>query len=196
MEKESYQKELFEFKPPKKQRAGFGQLFQKTDFSIMLTAEKIVFIGIGIIMLFVISFALGVERGKSLSGKVYQAEPIKQAVVPQVQPTVPTAIKPQDKTIAPSTNVTPVRTKQAVAVPKTVIEDKNKPYTIVAAAFSRQDFALSEVNRLKKAGIEAFVYYSDPYYLACVGAFANKDSALKSIGKIRQMHRDAYIRLK
>lgn len=206
MENERYQKELFEFEAPKKQKSRFGQLFQKTDFIITLTAEKLVFIGIAIIMLFVVSFALGVEKGKSVSRQDISVESKEavsvkapaQTAVAQVQARALPTVNAQNKTTIAKTNITP-KDKMASAVEPQkmqVLADKNKPYTIVAATFKRQDFAASEVSRLKKAGMEAFVYYSEPYYLACIGSFVSKDSALKSLGKARQMHRDAYVRLK
>jgi len=181
MENERYQKELFEFEEPKKQKNRFGQLLQPTNFALTLTAEKIVFLIIGMIMLGVVFFALGVEKGKSLVDKapetvvktdmqVVQQEPVKVQAV-QAKPASPEA---------PKTNITP----------------KDKPYTIVAAAFSRKDFASKEAGRLKSSGLESFVIFSDPYYLACVGSFANKESASKLLGKVKQVHRDAYIRLK
>ena len=65
MENEKYQKELFEFEAPKKAAARFGDIFQRADFVITLTPEKMVFAAIGIIMLMVVFFALGVEKGKA-----------------------------------------------------------------------------------------------------------------------------------
>lgn len=195
MENEKYQKELFdEFKQPKRQKHGFGRFFQKADFAINLSAEKLVFILIGVLMLAVVSFALGVEKGKS------------QAAISQgtVSTTVPQPISQNKDTVTPTnivaknkTLAAPVSAKMAADNPKIqYVADKSKPYTIVAAAFSREEFASKEVSRLKANGLEAFVYYGEPYYLACVGAFANKDSAQKVLVKVRQMHRDAYVRLR
>lgn len=192
MENERYQKELFEFEEPKKQKNRFGQLLQTPNFAVTLTAEKIVFLVIGIIMLGVIFFALGVEKGKSLVAKT----PVPVVKTPAVQETV---VQTQPKQVllktasVPSTNIT---TRDGIKVPVQTQPDKGKPYTIVAAAFLRQDFASKEAGRLKASGLESFVYFSDPYYLACVGSFASKENASKLLGRVRQMHRDAYIRLR
>ncbi len=190
MENERYQKELFEFEQAKRQKPKFGAIFQRTDFAITLTAEKIVFIIIGIIMLMVVFFALGVEKGKSFV--------TTHSSAPQASYSAPSVTTAQIKTLSPPTNITPksgtlVEPKKAQVLQPDV---KDNPYTIVAAAFSRQDFASKEASRLKANGLGAFVYYSEPYYLTCVGSFASKDSALKSLSKVRQMHRDAYIRLR
>ena len=195
MENEKIQKELFEFEAPKKiSRPRFGSFLQKSDFGIKLTAEKLVFISIGIIMLMVVFFALGVEKGKSLAALeiVPSVAPIQEATV-KVQSKAVAAPITQVKAVQTVTNITP---KDKNTQPAQVQQPKDKSYTIVAAAFSHQDTASREVAILKKGSLDAFVYYSEPYYLACVGSFANKDSAQKVLSRVRQMHRDAYVRLR
>ena len=199
METEKYQKELFEFEPPKKAGAGFGSIFPRTGFAITLTPEKMVFAAIGIIMLMVVFFALGVEKGriaaytefaatKTIAGNIVAAPAI--SVKPAQAPIAVTKKTPA------ATNITPKINQPAAAVKAEAVFDKAKPYMVVAAAFSREDFALKEVGKLKTAGLEAFIYYGEPYYLACVGSFQSKDGAQKILNKVRQMHRDAYVRLR
>ena len=205
MENEKYQKELFEFESPKKPASRFGNIFPRNDFAIILTPEKMVFIAIGVIMLMVVFFALGVEKGKSsaydnLAAAKTTAKEI--AAVPAI-PASPVRA-PIVVTKSPvATNITPkvvvpiaVVKTQATAVKTQAAFDKTKPYMVVAGAFSRKDIALKEVDKLKAAGLEAFVYYGEPYYLACVGSFQSRDSAGKILNKVRQMHRDAYVRLR
>jgi cell division septation protein DedD len=189
MEDDNLQKELFEFKTTKKAvRPGFGSLLQKTNFCLTLTGEKIVFLSIGIIMLMVIFFALGVEKGKSLAiKKDVQVTPIQVSANVAAQPIL------QNKAETVPTNITS-KDKMA-ALPQELLA-KDKPYMIVAAAFSRQESSSREVSLLKSSGLDAFVYKSEPYYLACVGSFASKGAALKLLGRVRQIHRDAYVRLK
>jgi len=156
-----------------------------------LSPEKIVFISIGIIMLMVLFFALGVEKGKSIAARI---PVVKATSVAAVQPaisqsTVKMATANTAQTKAPLTP-TSITSKNSAEF------DNTKPYTVVAGAFSRQDFAAQEVNKLKSSGLEAFVYYAQPYYLACIGSFANKDSAKEVLSRVRQMRRDAYVRLR
>lgn len=181
MEKDSTQKELFEFKAPQKQPNRFGQLFQNTGFAVSLSAEKLVFVLIGIIMLLVLAFALGVEKGKRVSGR--NTEIPAQSSAQHTSPNAPVQKAAQVKTVQD-----PVRAQN--------LADKNKPYLIVAAAFLKEASAAKEVSRLKGSGLEAFVYYSEPYYLVCVGSFANKDSAQKTLNRVRQLYSDAYVRLR
>lgn len=181
METEKYQKELFEFESPKKPAVRFDNIFPRTDSAITLTPEKLVFTAIGMIMLLVVFFALGVEKGKSSAIDKLAAEKMKGS---------------EDVIAVPAVSVKPVQAPPPAAVKVKAAFDKTKPYMVVAAAFSREDFALKEVGKLKTAGFEAFVYYGEPYYLACVGSFQNKGSAGKILNKVRRMHKDAYVRLR
>jgi cell division septation protein DedD len=186
MEKDGLQKELFEFESPKKAAARFGTIFTRPDFAIILTPEKMVFTAIGVIMLMVIFFALGVEKGRSAA----EVSPAPAISVSSVRVPVVAA-----KSIA-ATNITPKVNPPALSVKAPAVFDKTKPYMVVAGAFSKQDLALKEVGKLKTAGLEAYVYYGEPYYLACVGSFQNKDAAGKILNKVRHMHKDAYVRLR
>ena len=206
MEKDNIQKELFEFEAPAQRSRRFSQLFRKADFGINLSAERLVFASIGIVMLLVVSFALGVERGKAVSADRARPKVVTTglpALQPQVIASVPVKQAVQVKAVNTATDTAPkdkaqpsVLKKAQVLTQSKAADDKGKPYMIIAVAFSRESFAASEVSRMKANGIEAFVYHSEPYYLVCVGAFANKDAAQKTLSRVRQLHRDAYVRLK
>lgn len=195
MENDKLQKELFEFEAPKKvRRPRLGQFLQRSDFAFTLTAEKLVFLTIGITMLVVVFFALGVEKGKSLAVK--NAIPQVSTQMPVVQAKAQSGLAQVPKVAAVNTNITPKEKNTVPVAGDSQAKPDDKPYTIVAAAFLRQDFASKEAGTLKGSGLDAFVIKGDQYYLACVGSFANKDSAQKILSKVRQVHRDAYIKLK
>ena len=198
METEKYQKELFEFESPKRAAARFGGVFPRTDFAIILTPEKMVFAAIGVIMLMVIFFALGVEKGRSAAHAKLRATKttIRNAIK---APETPAKLAPVPITITrgiASTNITLRVNPAAMAAKAPDAFDKTRPYMIVTAAFSREGFALKEVGKLKAAGLDAFVYYGEPYYLSCIGSFQSKAAAQKILNKVKQMHRDAYVRLR
>ncbi|MDP3791925.1 MAG: SPOR domain-containing protein [Candidatus Omnitrophota bacterium] len=188
MEKDNIQKELFEFDAPRRQPNRFGRFFQRTDFAVSLSAERLIFVSIGVIMLLVVSFALGVERGKASAAKTVRISPAIAQAVPAQRPAAAVTIQQ------------PVQAKTAVKAPVKAVAVKpaqnTMPYTIVVAAFSKEATAVKEVGRIKISGLEAFVYNSEPYYLVCVGSFANKENAQRTLNKVKQMHRDAYVRLK
>ena len=72
MDDEKYQKELFQFEKPKRLFPRLAKILPKADFEgrvlITFTLERIVFISIGILMIMVLTYALGVERGRRFSG--------------------------------------------------------------------------------------------------------------------------------
>ncbi|OGW77579.1 MAG: hypothetical protein A3I73_05245 [Omnitrophica bacterium RIFCSPLOWO2_02_FULL_45_16] len=213
MENDRSQKELFEFEAPKKVlRPRFSQFFQKTDFGVTLTVEKLVFVSIGIIMLMVVFFAIGVEKGKSLPARNAMPLVPAQTVTIQVPTKAVAALVPRARDVTIVKNIAPqnrnavslLQKNTSTAPANTAVEARNtqvpqpidRPYTIVAAAFLRQDLASKKAAILKRNSLDAFVYYSEPYYLACVGSFSNKNSAQKVLSKVRQLHHDAYVMLR
>lgn len=179
MEEERLQKELFPYETPKKRFSGFAGIFRKAGidgsvFAITLKIDKLVFISIAIIMLMVVVYALGVERGRSVAPKP-SAAPIQQAVPVKAAP----ELKP-----APVT--------QTAAVVKEAL----RPYTIAVASLSKKENALSEAAKMKANGFDSFVIYSQPYYVVCVGAFADKTSnaSQKELVKVKRFSRDAYFK--
>lgn len=171
MEDEKYQKELFEFEKPKRLFPRFGRIFTRANFAVTLTMEKIVFISIGLIMLMVIIYALGVERGKTFSKSI-------TAVIS----------KPPVAKIAPSLPATQTQ----------LVQDVSKPYTIAAVTLTRKETAVTEANRLKKEGLDSFVVESGPYFLVCVGAYPDKDSvqSKKALSGVKRFYKDAYFKLR
>lgn len=181
MEEDRYQKELFEFEKQKKPFPRFGRIFLKSNFGLTFSMEKLVFISIGLIMLMVIIYALGVERGKSLrpqaivQNRVVSQAPLEPKPIQQVH-AIPAPTPPTTKTQPP--------------------KEQDKPYTIVAVTFLRKDTALAEVNRLKKEGFESFIAESDSYFLVCVGAYDDKEGAKPMLSKVKKIYKDAYLKLR
>lgn len=178
------QKEFFEFEKSKKPAPRFGsRIFTKTNVAVALSLEKLVFISIGLIMLMVIIYALGIEKGRS--SRVWSAKPVIEAKV--IKPVI------EDKVAAESkAEISPIKAQAIQAQPA------DKPYTIVAAAFAKKDSCLVETGRLTKKGFDAFILESDPYFLACVGTYPDKDSvqSKKALAKVRQIYKDAYFKLR
>jgi len=183
---EQDQKELFEFEKPKKAFPGLRRIlrFPSNTMGITLSMERVIFISIGILMIMVILYALGVEKGKS------QARP--PAII--VQKALPiTAPKPRGA-LPPKIIQAPVPVRgQAV---EAALPAAARPYTIIAGAFSGKAGAQAEVDRLRKEGLDTFSIQSDPYFLVCVGTYATREGAQKALPIVRQKHKDAYIKLK
>ena len=185
MEEERLQKELFPFESPKKRFSGFAGIFRKAGidgsvFAITLKIDKLVFISIAIIMLMVIVYALGVERGRSVMVK------------PKPAPSVPSYAAP----LKASPEIKPQQPANVVTV--AAVKEVVKPYTIAVASMSKKDTALVEAARMKSNGFDSFVIFSQPYYVVCVGAFADKTSSAsqKELARVKRFCRDAYFKQK
>ena len=214
MDEEKYQKELFEFEKPKRLFPKLSDFFPKADFErnviFTLTLDRVVFIAIGIIMVMVAVYALGVETGKFRAIQITQATAVApdttqnapaQAVkvvpiqgVKQAQPGGRPAISAAPNTKVQARAVPVIKAQPAAAAASIAA----KPYTIVAAAFSRKDTAAQEVNKLKGQGFGASLVQSDPYFLACVGAYADKASAVSQddLKKVKRLYKDAYFKMR
>lgn len=200
MDEEKYQKELFEFEKPKRFFPKLSDFFPKADFErnvvLTLTLDRAVFITIGIIMIMVVVYALGIEAGKS---RVAEGAIPAVVVAPQaakiVTPQTAKIVTPQPvKVTAPAQPVA----KAPVPAPM-VAPNANKPYyTIVAATFSSKDIAMQEIAKLNKQGYNATLVQSDRYFQVCIGAYADKTGALsqKDLKKVKRLYKDAYIKLK
>ena len=186
MDEEKYQKELFEFEKPKRFFPKLSNFFPKADFErnvvFTLTLDRVVFIAIGILMIIVVVYALGVEAGKTKTPEVVQA-----ATAPAV---------PQSAVREP--------VKVPVAIPAQVVTQKQpvrmpapaKPYTILVATFTRKDNAVQEIEKLKNQGIAATLIQSGSYFQVNVGAYASKADAQgqKDLARIKRLYKDAYLK--
>lgn len=202
MEEERYQKELFEFDDrPKRPLSKLSGILPKPDFegkiAITLTLEKIVFVSIGIVMVMIIVFALGVESGKrrqAVSQPVIKQQPQVKTLQATAGPksflnTAPAAQDPKQVTAAKAA-ASPVRIEGA--------PDSTRPYSIVAATFAKKETAQSTAAFLKKEGLNAFVAYSQPYYRVCVGAYAQMQGpdVQRDMTRVKRFYKDAFVRLR
>ena len=188
------QKELFEFKDEKRPFAGIGRIFPKDAIGITLSLERMIFISIGLVLAMVLVYAIGVERGKSISVKAPSAPAIQQEPKPLAVSRKPlasgAAVKPAERPRAPVS--LPPRPK----VLTSAVHAADKPYTIVAATFSRNDTASAAVKALGADGFDAYLYQSDPYFQVCVGAFSDRAAGQATLNRIKQRYKDAYFKLR
>ena len=228
MEEEKYQKELFEFEKPKRFFPKLSAFFPKGDFErnviLTLTLDRAVFIAIGIIMVMVAVYALGVESGKIRTAQSTQpgAPVAVQAtkVLPAVQIAPAVSARPgrqvqparaavpdlqvagsqfQSTSTAVRGQTVALNTAAANSIKKnTPVAAISKPYTIVAATFTSKETALQEIAKLKKLGFDAAIIQSGRYFQACAGSYADKAGAQgqKDLKKLKRLYKDAYIRLR
>lgn len=162
-----------------------------------LTAENSIVFFIIFVMICVLSFSVGVERGKQFS------QPVKVQNIPleKVEPTASAGVsipgKPVMLTGQAVKNTGPVTVEQPkdqvieIPLPATASDGS---YTIQVASFKSEGSAKREADRLKKIGYEIYVLPKSGFSLVCVGKFGQKDEANRISTKLKNQYKDCLVR--
>ena len=174
------QGELFsEFQTAKIKGTGrsFGKdmvFAKKVVFS--LSYENIILLFIGSIMLLVIFFSLGVEKGKRST--------IAQAGGEKAENVISEAPQKEEPKIAKNSEITE----------KKVIDIPQKLYTIQVSAFRKEGKAEKEIARLKNNGYDTFVMPSEGWLQVCVGRYASREESEKDFAALKKNYPSCYFR--
>ena len=189
-----WQPELFrEFEPPAKPPWWAKYWRPPQRFVVLRLAHEDLILGvIGALMVVIVGFCLGVERGKQLVVARADSSP---AAVPAIAspapllaaPTVPvTPVIPAPRLIPPSASQAPTRTRVADAS-----EDR---YVVQVASFADRAEAEASRARLAKQGVGASVAAKGRYYVLFAGGFSTYAQATEAAGHLRDSYRDCFIR--
>ncbi|NQT07091.1 MAG: SPOR domain-containing protein [Candidatus Omnitrophica bacterium] len=183
MENGTTQQELFgEFKhPAKRRRRQANTILPKNYVLFNITYEQIIFTSIAVIMLMVLLFSLGVERGKRLDAVVLQQQdtfPQAVEIVAAKEPAVEEAVEVVEKK--------EVLPKAPNGVPAL--------YTVQVIAYRSKKLAQKELVRLSKKGFTPFIIVGGGYYQICIGEYKDKETAKKDFGELKKTYRDSFIR--
>ncbi|MDP2938883.1 MAG: SPOR domain-containing protein [Candidatus Omnitrophota bacterium] len=150
-------------------------------FSVNLTLDNIVLIAICCLMLIVLSFSLGVEKGRRHYRKQSGFDsPVKLPATEKNAVFKPTA--------AEIKNI-PIEKKQLEKSLSLV-----KRYTIQVATFEKQFSVQSEARELKKMGYEILIIPSGKYSQICVGRFPTRKEAEDFKRNLQKKYDDCYVR--
>ena len=162
---------------------------------LTLSTDNIIIVSIIALMTIVLSYSLGVERGKTMVGvskKETRVEPVavKKKVVPAVtsgKPSFPQPLEIKQKGISLQQSIQP----QIVGkTPEQIIKDF---YTIQVASFKSENYANKEAMALKQKGFEIFVVAKGSYSIVCVGKFQQEHEAKSFSRKLRTQYKDCLI---
>ena len=186
MQNDNAQKELFEFEKPKKIFPRFRGIFPgpnlENSFSVTMTLDKLIFVAIAMIMLLVVVYALGVERGKAV-----RARPVKPAPAAAVTAVMEPQVRVEKEALGAAPSIEPKKPVSA-AFPVAGY------YTVVAGAFTGRAMAEKEAAAISGRGFDAFVSESGRYYIVCIGRFAGNGAARPILDEVKKMRKDAYIK--
>jgi hypothetical protein len=192
----SYQLELFTpganagVLKPRSQNKAFLARFRAYDKAILMI--------IGIVVISIVSFSLGVEKGKQISmrksnaafdvalvEKLPRAPLIRQQPAVKVQaPVVQVAVKPA--TVAVTGN------KSVVTAPS--VQATIGSYAIQVASYKTKSAALRESEALKKQGFVTTLLTKGDYIVLCVGNFNSKEKAQTMLPQLVKRYQGCMIR--
>ena len=159
--------------------------------AINLSYENAVLLFIAFIMLAVVIFSLGVEKGKRAAAKVTAAA--KETPAAPVAE-APARIKEAEK-ITPGAPEKAEKTENKKPAPPPAKEEAaDRPYTIQIVALKDKAAAEREMARLKKEGYDAFIIPSDKWIQICVGRYANKKDSEKDFKELKNKYPSCYFR--
>jgi hypothetical protein len=149
--------------------------------------EKAILIIIGFLITGVISFSLGVEKGKRLTQlkdnsrfdtaakTEAPAKPIaKQAVIPERQ-----------------MQQAPINKEEAITQPQPT---EKESFTIQLASYKTKSYAQKEAESLKKKGLSPLVLSKGNYIVLCVGSFSNRQAAQPLLTELKKKYQDCRVR--
>ena len=136
--------------------------------------EKSILIMMALVVTGVISFSLGVEKGKHISmlGSTQRMD-VAQVKIPQEAPA----------------KITPA---QQPAQP--VQEVPREGYVIQLASYKTRVTAQKEAESLKKRGLSPLVLSKGSYAVLYVAGFPNREKAKLALGELKKRFKDCYVR--
>jgi len=186
MEDSTQQLELFSGSERTAQTSGLNR---NTLLGYCRGYEKIILITIGFIISAVVSFSLGVEKGKLI------------ALAPSAPKSEVTANIRTDTQKIETANTLPA---QAISVSLSTGQAKTtslaqgigklQNYTIQLASYQSKNLAQKEAGVLKKKGLAPLVLSKGNYNILCVGSFNSKETAKPLLSQLRKRYQDSFIR--
>ena len=157
----------------------------RSFFNNIKNYEKIIMVGIGFIIIGIISFTSGVEKGKKMASarndphpNIALSEPSNrnQPILKKYDADKPFTAASQPMAIAPQ--------KAAGA----------KNFTVQVATYRSQTFAQKEAGSLKNKGLLPLLLSKGGFTILCVGKFADKENARPLLSQLKNRYPDCRIR--
>ncbi|MEK6714471.1 MAG: SPOR domain-containing protein [Candidatus Omnitrophota bacterium] len=136
-------------------------------FEKLAVYEKNIILVVCFMVIFIIAYALGIEKGKHVNLTE------NRNILPQV-PVSSVTIAPQ-----PAVKTTPAR---------------QDAYTVQVASFKNRSLAEKEKLSLEKRGIQAYLLSKNQFVIVCVGSFKNEGTAQLSLKQLKRIYGDCLIR--
>ncbi|MDD5166419.1 MAG: SPOR domain-containing protein [Candidatus Omnitrophica bacterium] len=192
MENENHsQLELFS------QSGGYGSIKAQGQrysfFGQIRNYEKKILLVIAFVITAIISFSLGVEKGKHA-----QLANTGTRIDMALKAGPPAAETPVNKQTYQQPSVSEINILAAAPAEKTIKQPSplQAPgsYTIQVASFKNKSLAQQESDKLKKMGLKPLVLSRGTFAVVCVGNFPNKKIAQAAQSELKKRYGDCIIR--
>ncbi len=202
-----------------KETGGQGALSFFSNSRLVVTLDKLILFLIASVVLFVLTYSFGYERGfrsaekkfQALAGRIETITPYQSVAgavssdtavsipAPLVLPETPQKSESSEAiSISTVTEISESQTEESAAKPSEKITTNvpNGKYTIQVATVLSQDKAKKEVAKLGTKGLSSFFLQRSRFFEVCVGSFENVASAKGTLGefKTKGLYSDAFIR--
>lgn len=211
-EGDQIQPELFEELPrmPRKRRR--RKLSLPRGLTVTLSYENVIFGVTLLVMSMVVSFTLGIERGRRIGPKGGESEPQNVAPAKLQEETVQVSTSSVHEEAAPvSQEVASVIKEEASPIPNEPepSPDAQQPtrerisrrvkeggYAIQLITYTRQDYAEKEIAKLKEGGFTPYIVRTGKYFVVCIGPYEsyNKAKSLLKEFKSQASYRSAFLK--
>ena len=188
-------------------------IFAAQRLSWSATYQQLALAGAVVILVFVATFAYGIEQGKSLARAAWVRESSAPALAANAGPLIrPTggngSLRPMTGTAAASTAPAAAPVVGPRAAPSTTMRpaastrvsgksaDTNRQYTIQLATYANRDEAAPKLAALKKSGYSAYINEGSQHVSLCVGLYPTREKAAKQLGTFRKKYHDCFVRLR
>ncbi|HNX82103.1 MAG TPA: SPOR domain-containing protein [Candidatus Omnitrophota bacterium] len=159
--------------------------------------EKAVLLLMSFVVIAVIAFSIGVEKGKGMSlpeaREASMDKAFQSATPAAMRSTVLPPVQPQAQIPVPETSGAPIIPEVSATV-----QTQKKPaqgrFVIQIGSFASKANAQHEINLLKKRGFSPTIITKGRYSILCVGFFASKEAAQSSLSKLQKSYPGCFIR--
>ncbi len=203
-ENKEVQPELFRFKDRQKKSTFRKPLFfSDAESKLFIGPDVAIITVISVLMINLIVFATGIERGKKLAMlEVYKSSPRENSTVSEnrevVRARVETVPPVEEKSaitgkIPVEAGAKEVTVEKAEAVP---VNEKLAPghYLIQLVTYSSDKYANREAAELQAAGYSALVQKKGEYYVLYAGSYEDRETAAEKMSALKKRYKDCLIR--
>ena len=189
-----FQPELFGDLPPNQKPKHFQFAnFPGRFLRLRVAYEDAVFALLGLVLVVLAGFCIGVERGKQLGPELQIVSDAGVATARESVAVPETVPAPKPVPVQPRRPI-PVIPAAVPVAPVTVASAAGGAFAIQLATYAGPETAQQEVRRLAKQGIRAQVLQQGKYLELRAVGYRSKQEAKSALAGLRKMYPDAFLK--